>query len=367
MRPFATVLFLFSMMISVVANAATVDANATRETKALYANLKKIASKGVMFGHQDDALYGHSWKYSAGGSDVKRVVGDYPAVFGWELGDLELGHPASLDSVNFDTIRQRIKEVYRRGGVNTISWHVNNPLGGNAWTCNTTEAVKSVLPGGARNLLFTQWLDRLAHFLGSLKADDATPIPVLLRPYHEHTGAWFWWGSKQCTPQEYVALWKYTVGYLTKTKKLHNLLFVYSPSSSPDAASYFARYPGDAIVDVLGIDIYHYGGEQATDRFIGEVQQSLRFMTAAARTKGKVAVLSETGIESLPIPNWWTEVLYKAVSGNEIAYLLVWRNAPDKPLHFFAPYPGQSSADDFVRFKQKRNIWFESALPPMYK
>ncbi|WP_293051341.1 glycosyl hydrolase [Paludibacter sp.] len=366
-RLIPAILSMMCVTMPAMAKSATVDANATKETKALFANLKKIASKGFMFGHQDDALYGVGWKYDAGRSDVKSVSGDYPSVFGWELGNIELEHSHSLDSVCFDTMRLRIKEVYKRGGVNTISWHVNNPLGGNAWNCNTTEAVKSALPGGSKNALFQQWLNRLAAFLKSLKDDKGTPIPVLLRPYHEHTGAWFWWGSKQCTVQEYTALWKYTVNYLIKTKKLHNLLFIYSPASAPDAAQYFERYPGDNMVDVLGVDIYHYGGEQATSKFINEVHNTLNFMTAAAAAKNKVAVLSETGIESLPLKDWWTNVIYKAISGNPIAYFLVWRNACDKPGHFYAPYPGQASADDFILFKNKANVIFESKLPPMYK
>ena len=201
-------IFGLGCLLSTTGRAATVDANATKKTKALYANLKKIAQRGIMFGHQDDAVYGIGWKYDSGRSDVKSVSGDYPAVFGWELGNLELGRSHSLDSVSFDTIRTRIKEVYSRGGVNTISWHVNNPLGGNAWNCNSTEAVKSVLPGGAQNELFKVWLDRLATFIGSLRDDKGNAIPILFRPFHEHTGGWFWWGSKQCTPQEYIALLK---------------------------------------------------------------------------------------------------------------------------------------------------------------
>ncbi|MDE6779628.1 MAG: endoglucanase, partial [Alistipes sp.] len=37
------------------------DSRATAETRALYANMFRSAERGVMFGHQDDALYGHSW------------------------------------------------------------------------------------------------------------------------------------------------------------------------------------------------------------------------------------------------------------------------------------------------------------------
>lgn len=363
----SAVLSVVCVALPALCKAATVDPKATKETKALYANLKKMATKGIMFGHQDDALYGIGWKYDAGRSDVKSVAGDYPAVFGWELGHIELERTNSLDSINFDTMRTRIKEVYKRGGVNTISWHVNNPLGGTAWDCQTTEAVKSVLPGGAKNALFRNWMDHLAAFLGSLKDDKGTAIPVMLRLYHEHTGGWFWWGAKQCTPAEYKSLWQYTVNYLINVRGLHNLLFIYSPASVSDAAQYLERYPGDKWADILGIDIYQGNNEQNAAHFIAEVQNVLQYLTKMAEEKGKVAALSETGQESLKMHNWWTEVIYKAITGYPIAYFLVWRNAYDKPGHFYAPYPGQQSASDFVQFKNKSNIFFEGNLPPMYK
>ena len=41
---------------------STVDFKATKQTKALYANLKKISTRHVLFGHQDDLAYGVMWK-----------------------------------------------------------------------------------------------------------------------------------------------------------------------------------------------------------------------------------------------------------------------------------------------------------------
>lgn len=67
------------------------DPQATPETQALYRNLFRIADEGVMFGHQDDALYGHDWKYEEGRSDVRECCGDYPAVFGGSSEDLKQG------------------------------------------------------------------------------------------------------------------------------------------------------------------------------------------------------------------------------------------------------------------------------------
>ena len=63
-----------------------IDRLATKETVNLYRNLKKLLDKGILFGHQDDLAYGVGWQYEEGRSDIKDVTGDYPAVYGWELG-----------------------------------------------------------------------------------------------------------------------------------------------------------------------------------------------------------------------------------------------------------------------------------------
>ena len=57
-----------------------IDENATKETKALYHNLKELAKTNVLYGHQDDLAYGYSWWAEPGRSDVKESTGSYPAV-----------------------------------------------------------------------------------------------------------------------------------------------------------------------------------------------------------------------------------------------------------------------------------------------
>jgi len=46
-------------------------------------------------------------------------------------------------------------------------------------------------------------------------------------------------------------------------------------------------------------------------------------------------------------------------------YLLVWRNYSTE--HFFAPYPGHPSSQDFINFKNDELIMFEDEMPDMYK
>src|SRR5688572_5287897 len=125
-----------------------IDKQATKETIKLYRNLKRLLEQGFMFGHQDDLAYGVGWKYEEGRSDIKDVTGDYPAVYGWELGHLEIDKPVNLDSVPFNKMQEFIRQGYERGGVITISWHLNNPLTGKTAWNPEPGTVASILPGG---------------------------------------------------------------------------------------------------------------------------------------------------------------------------------------------------------------------------
>jgi mannan endo-1,4-beta-mannosidase len=87
-------------------------------------------------------------------------------------------------------------------------------MSGTAWDVSSKEVVASILPGGKNHELFNTWLERLALFFISLKDDKGTPIPFIFRPYHEHSGSFFWWGTNICTDQEYSALWRYTVDFM---------------------------------------------------------------------------------------------------------------------------------------------------------
>ena len=79
--------------------------------------------KGIMLGHQDSPVYGTTWKWDEGKSDVLLVAGDYPAVMGFDLGKLELDSKENLDGVPFDRMRKEILAQYERGGIVTLSWH----------------------------------------------------------------------------------------------------------------------------------------------------------------------------------------------------------------------------------------------------
>ncbi len=98
-------------LLSWTESQAQIDPKATPETKNLYVNLKELAKTGTMFGHQEDLAYGVGWKYEDGRSDVRDVAGEYPALFGWDLGYMESGSKLNIDSVPFEKIRGYVQQV----------------------------------------------------------------------------------------------------------------------------------------------------------------------------------------------------------------------------------------------------------------
>jgi len=260
--------------------------------------------------------------------------------------------------VHFDKIRDWIILVYERGGVNTISWHLRNPLtGGTAWDTSSKKVVKSILPGGRKHELFKQYLNRLAEFLTQLKTDDGTYVPVLFRPFHEHTGSWFWWGENLCTEEEYEALWHFTVDYLQQEKDIHHVLYAYSTDRFETLDEYLERYPGDEIVDMLGFDLYDRGpGYRKTLLNCAELVSGL------AQEKEKIAAVTETGGPISNNTQWWTQLL-ETLKPFDLSYVLVWRNPWKEADHgAFAPYKGSPDAPNFVEFYNDPETLFQEEI-----
>ena len=339
------------------------DKNATPETVMLFQSMWRLQQEGVMYGHQDDLMYGRTWWYEKDRSDTKDFTGDYPAVAGFELGHLELGDERSIDSVSFAQIAEQIKVHYKRGGIITISWHAKNPLtiqmpdastrrqGGTAWDVSSTEVVASILPGGQNHELFNTWLERLADFFSDLKDENGTPIPFIFRPYHEHSGNFFWWGTGICTDDQYAALWRYTVEFLRDKKGFHNILYAYNTDRVTSLYQYLRGYPGDDMMDMLSLDMYDRG-----EQFNAELDSALKFVTATAILKKKLTALSETGARR-GMSDWWSTVLLPIVSKYPVGYVLTWRhtyrmNLPGTTTNL-QPFP-----DDFMNFYNSTRTLF---------
>ena len=371
-----------------------VDPKALPQTVALYEQLKNLEGKKLLFGQQDTFAVGATFEANKpenlGKSDIFAATGKYPGVAGFDIGHLEVYYTAqrdpefarlipgkdrtggdfergmNIDNISFDAMREQIRYAYEQGCVVTISWHSVNPLtageygpGNRSWEENV---VRNVLPGGKLHDRFNLYLDSFIEFNSTLLDSEGKQIPYIFRPFHEHTGDWFWWcidskdnpndgtawsgnGGRLNTPEDYAALFRYTIQYLWD-HDVHNLLYCVCPDRSrlpyeTLAESWMQGYPGDDVVDLFGMDNYwDMGNQQSEDGaakqyecFVG----CINTLVELAQAHGKMAALTEMGLpaeHTLTEAGFdgrspYTEWFLKAVQSNELTrkllYGLVWR------------------------------------------
>lgn len=348
-----------------------VDKNATAETKALYSQLWKIQTVGTMFGHHESLAYGRNWNNEPNRSDIKDVCGDFPAVCAMDFSKIEHNSESSINGIPFTEVRRVIKEARRRGEVITMCWHVDNPLtGGTSWDNSNATVVREILKEGSEmSIKFKSWLDNLANFTTTLTDDAGKPIPIIFRPFHEHTQTWNWWGKSCTTEMEFISFWRFMVEYLRDIKGIHNFIYAISPQMDnvqPKSDILF-RWPGDDYVDFIGMDCYHGTNTAAFTNNVANI-------TALSKEKMKPCGVTETGLEGIKkngsdYVDYWSKEMLTPITGRKLSLLVMWRNAYDPAgtgSHFYAPFQGHPSSADFVKFYKSPITLFSKDLPDMY-
>lgn len=326
----------------------------------LYDRMDTLRNHGAMYGHQDDPFYGITWSWDQDRSDTKELVGDYPAIMGFELGGIELGNPCNLDSVPFDWMRKEIIKHYQRGGIITISWHPRNPrTGGDTWDVSDTTVVRNILPGGEQHELFVDWMQKLATFLKTLKLQDGRSVPFILRPWHEYNGSWFWWGEKLCTPEQYKALWCMFQDYINEQLPT-NIIWSFSPNLQGNwtEEAFMQRYPGNERVTLLGCDAYQWGSEKD---FIAGLSADLAFLNDFAQKNNLLFAMTECGMQNSPTPDWWSRVFLPLIQDYPVCYFLPWRNWHKE--HFGASKDA-STAEDFKQLYENHQFQLLQDIVP---
>ena len=368
---FLPLMFLSLISFSQKTGAKIIDVNATKETKALYYNLGKLSEKSILFGHQHATEYGHGWRGEEDRSDVKSVTGSHPAVIGVDFSGLS-GRPDSMIEKEKNSLRKNIADTYNRGGVTTVSWHFSNPAsgGGFYWKDSVSApAVKLIIPGGSHHEIYKRILRTIGDLAKSIKGSDGKLVPMIFRPYHEFDGDWFWWGRSHCTVDEFETLWRFTVSYLRDSLGVHNFIYAFSPDNKfSTEAQFLERYPGNEWVDMVGMDNYGDFGRDGKYNVEAGLRK-LKIVSDFALKAGKLAAFTETGLESIPNITWWTETLLKTLKSEnlKLCYVLVWRNDTRSPTHYYAPFPGHLSEDDFLKFYRDPFTLFEKDLRNIYE
>lgn len=341
------------------------DKKATKQTRYLYMNLDLLQKRALLFGMHDATGYGVGWSEDDDRSDVKDVCGDYPAVFSEDLSGIDAEENSDLENKYY-----RLSSAYNRGAVITMCWHQLDPDNRSFYAAdiNNERIVEKIIPGGSRHNEYKLKLDRIGRFFKSLRGQNGESVPVIIRPYHEHLGNWFWWGPAHCTTQEFNTLWQFTVNYMQDSLNVHNLIWAISPPADLilEEGEYFQVYPGDDYVDLFGGDFYFGDVVDEDDRSL--FLESVQSIAKNSIAKNKVSALTEVGQEGLDTPDWFTRILldplkYDSVA-SKIVYAAVWRNANTS--HHYAPYTGHSSVPDFMKFYNDSYTLFTSDLPALY-
>ena len=352
--------------------SAAIDPKATKETKALFSNLQRIQENHILVGHHDATLYGHTWAGDENRSDIKDVCGSHPALVGFDFA-IATNQPSESTKKRLETTLKRTVEAYDRGAVVTFCWHANNPYNGQTAWVDTTKAVgntvRELLPGGKAREAYKINLKQIAGMAKSAIGSDGKLIPIIFRPFHEMEGGWFWWGRPFRTAEEFKQLWRFTVEYLRDNLGVHNFIYAYSTDCKfKTSEEYLTDYPGDKYVDVLGMDDYwDFRPDGANNPTLAA--EKVKIISDLAQAKGKLAAMTETGLESIPDSTWFTNKLLPVLryKGAKLAYVMLWRNDTRMKHHFYAPFPGQISVPDFLKFYNDEYTLFENDLKGIYK
>ena len=245
-------IFTIAILLSVFGSFAQVDEQATKDTKELYSYLKSSAKKGVLFGAQTSTSMGIGWvsdKANLLQSDLQESAGRFPAIVGFDFHKWNF----NLDN-GWNTDVEQIKALHKKGAIVAFSWHTPNPVTGKGCKDLSGNPMKEILPGGSKNELFKSWMDSIS-VIANLCEVEGIKVPMIMRPFHENTGGWFWWG-KQNSPELYKEVFRYFVDYMRNEKDIHSFLYCYSPAKPQSREHFLATYPGDDYVDILAFDSY---------------------------------------------------------------------------------------------------------------
>ncbi len=183
-------------------------------------------------------------------NELYAQTGQYPTLLGC---DYARGWDSASDPTTLinSSCNSSLTDWWTAGGLVTIDVHLPSPAnpGGGGLNSPMGNFADLLTPSTTAGTRWRAQLDKIAQGLQQL---ENAGVPVLFRPLHEMNGNWFWWGDRD--PATFRQVWQQMYTYLTVTKQLDNLLWVFSPDAGRGNRTAF--YPGAAYVDIVGADAY---------------------------------------------------------------------------------------------------------------
>ena len=210
-----------------------VNPNATAQAKNLLCYLYSIYGNFVLSGQQET-----SWSNPQGDIDyIRDNTGEFPAILG---GDLLYPNGTTDRAIAY----------WNAGGIPMLRYHMGAPPLDDSYdnSMGSSNIAAVLTEGTADNRSFMSKLDYAARELQRLEDAGAA---VLWAPFHEsQPNGWFWYAKGNS--DQLIQMWRIMFDYLTQTKGLDNLIWIFPSSGSPNASI----YPGTAYSDLAGPDTY---------------------------------------------------------------------------------------------------------------
>ncbi|AXK33571.1 glycosyl hydrolase [Streptomyces armeniacus] len=250
-------------------------------------------------------------------SAVHDITGVYPGLWG---GDFLF---ASDDVANRQTMIDQAETEWQNGSLATLTWHVCPPTRGSSCGWDPGTGVQDDLSDDQWNELVedgtelnTAWKKRLDEAVPYLQQLQDAGVPALFRPIHEMNDGWSWWGGR---PGENGSrkLYQITHDYLTRTKGLTNLVWVWNVKDV-DVDQVASYYPGDEYVDVVSVDAW--ADNFPSDAYYRALEQLAGSKPMALAEVGKVPSPEDLARQ----PKWtyfmvWAEYLTDPAYNNDDA------------------------------------------------
>jgi hypothetical protein len=181
---------------------------------------------------------------------------------------------------NFDAASAT--RLWNAGAMPMLAWEPEN--GGGPVTNQPAYSLARMI-AGAQDHLITRWAREIA----------AWGKPILLRFAPEMNGNWNPWseGVNGNLAGQYVQAWRH-VHTLFVRAGASNVLWVWNPMVNFTGSTPLAElYPGDAYVDVVGLDGYNWGTSQSWSTWQTPAQVFAATVTAVKRLTARPILLCE--------------------------------------------------------------------------
>lgn len=280
---------------------APVNPEAGAETRALYDRLNGWFGEKTLSGSMARSTVGmesNDWVESKTGMNTAIACFDFMNVNRWE-------EYKDWDRPYSEMVENALEWV-SQGGIVSCMWHWRDPSGAtDEFYCGadrqnfTTFDASSIFDPSSVG--YKRMMDDIDLVSGYLKQLQDAGVAVLWRPLHEAEGnrddwggAWFWWGNGSGDrAAACVELWRVMYDRMVRVNGLNNLLWVWTNTLTGVPEWYDECrewYPGDDVVDIIGIDIYDENEAAGRGRHIDQFKKTAH--TAGLR---KMVALTECG------------------------------------------------------------------------